>query len=359
MDETAVELSDGKVTVIVPRDARKAVKKSTAQFSHHITLVTCIAADASPPPKPAIILPLVNYPPLSKEVTEYFEVAGSENGWIDINLWSQWIRETFIPHVSKRRDELWTKGGYDRRWAGKALLYLDAHASRIDLVAHQQLFSSGIICVSIPAHSSHILQPLDCGVHNLLKSHLRRNRMYINTESLPQYRQSVLYLLTGAHGVATNKVTVEQAFKTCGLSPWNPRRVLDDDRKVTPCDLIPPAPDKPSITVQISGTWIKPEIISKHLEEKARIAAEKEAALRAKELAKEEKAKLKEQKVAIQEAKKANRELQKAKSNLKKVIVKPVKRQVKQRISRKQVSHVGPSAPPRPTQRTKRTTVLN
>lgn len=322
MDETSIEINDGKVTVIVPKDRKKAIQKCSQKFSHHMTLITCVAADASQPPKPAVIFPLENMPPLSDHVTDYFDISGSENGWITTQLWSKWVRETFIPHVEKRRSELFAKGAIDQRQAGRALLYLDSHSSRIDLTALQQLENSGIVCVTIPAHSSHIMQPLDCGVHNLLKSHLRRNRVYLKTDSLPSYRQSLLYLLRGAYDVATNAVTVEQAFASCGLYPWDPSRVLDDDRKVTPSDLVPPPPEKPSITMQISGRWVKSEIIAHHINEKARITAEKEldkqAKLEARDASKKKKEKEKIDKAAAREAMKATKAIQKLKSSIKK-----------------------------------------
>jgi hypothetical protein len=70
----------------------------------------------------------------------------------------------FIEEVNKRRQ------GKKVR----ALLLLDAHSSRANSATLEALSAADIDCVTIPAHTSHVLQPLDLTVNGTFKSELTK-----------------------------------------------------------------------------------------------------------------------------------------------------------------------------------------
>ncbi len=269
MDETSISASDKRLSVVVPKGARRVIRRQESHFNHHMTLILCVAADGSHPERPTVILPLTSLPPLSKEVINSYNFTGSDNGWITINIWSEWIHDVFVPFVETQRNKIIKiRKAYDGQQLGRAILFLDSHSSRIDVAALRLLKDNGIIVATIPAHTSSILQPLDCGINNTLKERLRKTAFIsgINTKrSLLEYRQSTLWsCLNGLHD-ALNPMLIRNAFSTCGLFPWDPSRVLEDPSKVRPVLEVPPAPERPSITQLISGRIVTPEIIENHI----------------------------------------------------------------------------------------------
>ena len=164
---------------------------------------------------------------------------------------------------------------------GRALLFLDSHASRLDLDAHVALHAVGITVASIPSHTSHILQPLDCGINAKLKDSLqdaaRKGKININS-GLASYRDSVLYAVIGAHYDACNPLLIRQAFHVTGLVPWNQDIVICDPAKVTPNTDVPVTPEKPTMTQEISGKVITPALIMAIQQRRAEERAAAEAA---------------------------------------------------------------------------------
>ena len=171
MDETSISIEDSRTTVLVPRDAKRAPKKSGGSMSHHMTLIMCVAADGSGLPRSTVILPWAELPPLPDPIVDAFDWSGSDKGWINTEIWSQWIQRSFIPYIEEKRKTIVLTAPQ----FGRVILYMDSHGSRLDPWAMDQLHAHGIVPYTIPAHSSHVMQPLDCGLHYRLKSSLKRS----------------------------------------------------------------------------------------------------------------------------------------------------------------------------------------
>mmetsp|Transcript_28874 Transcript_28874/g.39664 ORF Transcript_28874/g.39664 Transcript_28874/m.39664 type:complete len:197 (-) Transcript_28874:395-985(-) len=96
------------------------------KLGEHITLLLFVSAEGEWL-KPLAIFPLKTLPEFAPSVYEDFNTSGQENGWID----------------------------------GPALLVMDHHSSRDGLDAEMLWKYHKILVLLIPAHSSHIVQPLD------------------------------------------------------------------------------------------------------------------------------------------------------------------------------------------------------
>ena len=83
------------------------------------------------------------------------------NGYMEKWTFKNIMIHHFIPHVQKVREEL----GTDDR----AALIVDGHLSRYDLETFCALREAGIDLIILPAHSSHITQPLDITLNGLIK----------------------------------------------------------------------------------------------------------------------------------------------------------------------------------------------
>ena len=317
MDETAIEATTGRFRVVVPKDCRVVVRKDIPHFNHHMTLIMCASANGDAMRRPTVILPLESLPDLEDSTIQRYSWSGSATGWITKEIWSLWIRDHFIPWVQERRSLL-PASVTDKT----AALFMDAHVSRLDEVAHRALEDNNIKAITIPAHSSQILQPLDCGVNNTLKSLLKKKAFTGKLRmdaGVAEYRSSVLKTTISALYAANNPDVIIDAFETTGIHPWNPSRVLDREN-VLEDDTVPETPQKTALQ-NISGTIVTAELIRSHREQREAEAAAKEAAriekLQEREAKRAEKAKKAEEKKAVA-AEREKAKAEKAKSQPKK-----------------------------------------
>jgi hypothetical protein len=150
----------------------------------------------------------------------------SENGWTNDNLALQWLQEVFEKHTAAR-----TIGRY-------RLLILDGHGSHG--TAEFEFFCKNhqIIPLYMPAHSSHLLQPLDVSCFAPLKQIYGR-QIQINMECGINHIDKQTFLSTYQYTRvrALSSANICSGFAAAGLVPYNPQRVMDSldiIKKITP-----------------------------------------------------------------------------------------------------------------------------
>jgi len=139
----------------------------------------------------------------------------SENGWTTDQIGLSWLQNIFIPTTNG-----YTKGRY-------RLLILDGHGSHLTPQFDQMCNQNNIVPICMPAHSSHLLQPLDVGCFAVLRRTYRRlveekMRQRINhidkLDFLSAYPQ--------ARKEAFKTDNIKNGFMATGLVPYSPERVL-------------------------------------------------------------------------------------------------------------------------------------
>ena len=86
----------------------------------------------------------------------------TDSGWMTKNAFFAWIKNIFIPYwpdASKRKH---------------VLLLLDGHSSHIDYQTSKLCQENKIVLFCLPAHTTHLLQPLDKVFFGPLKSNWRK-----------------------------------------------------------------------------------------------------------------------------------------------------------------------------------------
>ena len=302
-DETFLAVKDTKLRVVVPRDARKATKVRVGEMSYHITLLVCVSADGAHT-TPTAILPCQTLPREEAEWHMMFNWAGSETGWINERLWESWVLSVFIPWIVQRRKDLGLAED------AKALLWSDGHGTRANLKALEAMSKAHITLATIPSHTSHIMQPLDCGVFHTLKKSIRKFACQgvVKVENgLPEYRRGLMVCAKAALHDAMNPLVIEKAFATCGLVPWNPASVLGDNAKIRPHAPPPTPPKTETVTTVISGTICTVDMIKQIHDRRKEAEVMKKEVSEQKNRIKEEKTRLKEEKQRAKEEKQKER----------------------------------------------------
>ncbi|KAJ5267711.1 hypothetical protein N7478_010519 [Penicillium angulare] len=142
-----------------------------------------------------------------------FEV--SPNGWTSDEITLRWLEKLFIPSTSLR-----VKGRY-------RLLILDGHGSHLTPKFDELCEKNNIIPICMPAHSSHLLQPLDIGCFAVLKrAYGRIVEMKMRNGINHIDKLDFLEAYPSARIEAFHSDTIKNSFGAAGLVPFYPDRVI-------------------------------------------------------------------------------------------------------------------------------------
>lgn len=150
----------------------------------------------------------------SNDIPRDWTIALSENGWTTNELGLQWLQH-FERHTKERTTGAWR------------LLVLDGHESHHSAEFDAFCQEHKIITLCMPAHSSHLLQPLDVGcfaplkkaygkqVEELMRSHINH---ITKLEFLPAFKVAFEATFT--------KQNITGGFRGAGLVPLDPEAVI-------------------------------------------------------------------------------------------------------------------------------------
>jgi transposase len=162
-------------------------------------------------------------------------LASQPKGWMNADIMLCWFRDIFLPETKPEIASLWR------------ILLLDGVKSHVNEDLMQLAASNNVRLHYLPAHTSHITQPLDVGVFHVLKLRFREGiRKYADIPSTaPISKQHFLEEYKIAHEKAMTEKNIRSAFKTSGVWPTVFRRVrkrLEDTPPAPVAATPPPAP---------------------------------------------------------------------------------------------------------------------
>jgi hypothetical protein len=187
------------------------------------TACLCITADCSPFPS-ALILPSTLPEDILKEYTSpYLDIYQTATGFINSSIFKKHLLKCILPEIT-RRQERYSPSSH----LLPAQLFLDGHSSRLQIQVWSAFQKHNIDVCILPSHTSHILQPLDCGVNSQLKLELS------DIPPLPQKRKLDMFLLgwirkiNDAISMSLSPMSIRHGFRITGLCPLVPDVVLVD-----------------------------------------------------------------------------------------------------------------------------------
>jgi len=114
------------------------------------------------------------------------------------------------------------------------VVFMDSHTSHITPEIHSYVSDNGVHILTFQSHTTHLLQPLDVGVHRPLKKGWKKEVKKILTEH-PGAKPDCYYfnrLLASAYPGAFQSTTVCNSFAEIDLLPFN--RSAISDEAITP-----------------------------------------------------------------------------------------------------------------------------
>ena len=217
MDETGFRIGCGRAQLVVTLDTRKPLRMTDPDNRDYITSVECISsADEVIPP--LIILAEVHI--LHKWCQENdldgkTLIGTSETGYSNDDLAMDWLHH-FIHHTKNRRHGAWL------------LLVIDGSGSHSTIPFLELATVNNIVLFRLPAHSTHLTQPLDVGVFQPYKHY--HGEAVDNAVRMGDTEFGKLEFLASFQEFRTKTFkpsTIRHAFRTTGIVPFNPDIVLD------------------------------------------------------------------------------------------------------------------------------------
>jgi hypothetical protein len=219
--------------VITCADRRGKGKQLQPGNREWATAIECVSSDGFALP-PFLILQGVNHlASWYQDLPSSWVIKPSSNGWTDNETGLEWIRH-FDMHTKVRQ-----QGAY-------RMLILDGHESHVSAEFEDYCKKNCIITLCLPAHSSHLTQPLDVGCFSTLKRvYGRKLEDLIRAHITHITKLEFLVAFKSAHFKAITLENIKGGFRGSGLVPYNPQAVLSrlDVKLRTPTPTSPPLPE--------------------------------------------------------------------------------------------------------------------
>ncbi|KAM5529679.1 hypothetical protein BFJ63_vAg16464 [Fusarium oxysporum f. sp. narcissi] len=165
-------------------------------------------------------------------------IATSQNGWTNNQLGLEWLKH-FDRSTTNR-----STGPY-------RLLILDGHESHHSADFERYCEENKIITLCMPAHTSHLLQPLDVGCFGPLKKAYGREIEYLIRCSITHISKTEFFPAFYAAFKATfTKSNIQGGFKGAGLAPFDPENVISK------LDVQLRTPTPPGEAAEPSTPWV-------------------------------------------------------------------------------------------------------
>jgi hypothetical protein len=227
-DETGFQMGVISTSKVITTSDRKGRPRTKQPGNRKwVTVIEAISA------KGQAIPPFIIFDGKLHQATWYqtgiptlWKIAISDNGWTNNQLGLEWVQH-FHENTKK------CKG----KWR---LLIFDGHGSHQTAEFRDFCLQNCILTLCMPAHTSHILQPLDVSCFGPLKKvYGSQIEMKIRLGINHITKEEFLPAFLTAHRQVMIARTITSGFRATGLVPFDPQRVLD---KLSPIIEATPSP---------------------------------------------------------------------------------------------------------------------
>lgn len=141
----------------------------------------------------------------------------SETGWSNSSVFLEYLDTHFLKYVQRPTENQ------------SLILLFDGHKSHVTVPVILWAKQHNVVLFVLPAHTSHILQPLDVGCFGPLQRiyNSECHKFLRNSPASQITRFNVCALVCSAYSPALSVTNLRLAFKKTGIFPFNPA-VIDD-----------------------------------------------------------------------------------------------------------------------------------
>ena len=219
MDEFGLMEGQGLNGLVVGCSHTRAVQRKTPGSRAWTSFIECISATGSALP-PAVIFKgksvQQQWFSMEKDNLRTWLFTATDKGWINQAVALEWLEKIFIP-LTQPDDP-----------TQQRLLVLDGHNSHTTVEFMWLCHSNNIHVLYLPAHTSHVLQPLDLLVFSPLKHSYRKYLNQLNnwSESTVLGKMAMVQCVQKARHDALTSQNIKAGWKATGLWPVNMAKPL-------------------------------------------------------------------------------------------------------------------------------------
>jgi len=200
----------------------KSVYNLVASDKTQITVLAGMSATAHYL-RPMIVFPGQRF---TKNMLDGFDEAvmgRSENGWMDSELFVEWLKTVFIPDINTRQVKR------------PVILLVDGHKTHMSLEASDTCNENNIILYCLLEHASHLMQPCDLQLFGVLKETWKTSIREWQIQHVGQYVTKYEFsgIFKKAWVSATKVEVAVKGFRDAGLFPLDRSVILKTDKLQT------------------------------------------------------------------------------------------------------------------------------
>ncbi|XP_045188616.2 uncharacterized protein LOC123546428 [Mercenaria mercenaria] len=153
----------------------------------------------------------------------------TESGWSNSDVFLEYLDTHFLKYVQRPSEDQ------------PLLLIFDGHKSHITIPVINWAKEHNVSLFVLPAHTSHVLQPLDVGCYGPMQRiyNAQCHKFLRENPSSKITRYDVCSLACNAYTSALSVVNIRSAFKRTGIYPFNPEVILDTQLAPSKAYLVP------------------------------------------------------------------------------------------------------------------------
>jgi hypothetical protein len=220
MDETGVALGVCTNHQVLADARKKKAYKGSPESREWVSIIECINAVGKKLPCLVIFKGVhIQTTWIPSRNTPDWLYTTSENGWTSNAIGLEWLRRIFMPNTSPSK-------------TGHRLLILDGHGSHIPIDFMWECRQNSIHLLYLPAHASHLLQPLDLAPFSVLKSQYRKEIVELSAldDAAPVKKERFVVCYNKAREEAIDERVIRAGWRAAGLVPYKPKSVLDSSQ---------------------------------------------------------------------------------------------------------------------------------
>jgi hypothetical protein len=220
VDEHGIALGICANYKVIAKSGKKHTLVQASENREWVSIIECISAVGNKT-RPLVIFKGKN-PQTSwfndKKIPDWHYTT-SENGWTSNSHALNWFKSCFLPETKPADDSY-------------RILVMDGHGSHSSIDFLFEAFRNKVYIVFLPAHTSHVLQPLDLGTFASVKLKYRtliRDLSYLDDAAPIKKRRFIQCYEQTREDVLTPRI-IKCGWKAAGLVPYDPSKGMNSSQ---------------------------------------------------------------------------------------------------------------------------------